>query len=280
MKASKDAVDLVSKSNSEAATHHKQVIDALAAMSTQAIKTAQDSNAYAETIFKVWSAILALIAAGFGFIGWNEIKNARETVSRAVNRIEEDGQTALGLIKAKGEETVKAVVANSDTATLLVIDIAAYDPRTVISDGAAGNEQDPEVIEALFERLKLIEAYAEKLGSSRTKCWVHGQRAVLNYFNGKLLEAWRHQELANQLHVPTTRFIVQQNLACIASRVFGQHRDESALTRSREVLREMVTYVSARQARVLLDDSDLEAVWVESPEIKAVLESAAAKSRK
>lgn len=81
------------KQNVQALENIKTLVD-------QSIQTAQSSNAFAERIFKFWSAVLALVVVVVGYFGWREHKNMREKVAQTVDEIRSLGLAELQKVLA------------------------------------------------------------------------------------------------------------------------------------------------------------------------------------
>lgn len=282
VKASSDAVAQAAKAATETANQNEQVLKTLAAVSEKTIKTAQESNAFAETILKIWTGGLALVVAIFGFFGWKEFKNIRQSFDAAVAQIKAEGAAEVKGAMEEAKRSMAKLLEDARVealekgriARLLTIDLGGF----VIDDEirkSPPDKQDRLLIEELFKRLAIMEAYAITLEDTRTQCWIHGQRALLHYFTGDYRKAWENQERAFPLSVEITQFHVHQNLACFTSKVFETHNEPTALSRSREVLLLLVGYVVPQQAKELVEDKDLAAVLNAAADVKTRLETIA-----
>lgn len=276
VKASKEAIEQANKIATESANQNKQVLETLAAVSAKTIETAQSSNSFTETVLKLWTGALALVAGIFGFLGWKELKSVRQSFEAAVAQIKAEGAAQLQHVADEANASMRKLLEDTREkgriARLLTIDLSMFSIDPVIRT-AAPDQQNQLLIADLFKRLSIMEGYAITLDDTRTQCWIHGQRALLHYFSGSYVKAWEHQELAFPLLVDITRFHVHQNLACFTSKVFETQQDEKARKRSREVLLLLVEYVVPRQAKELLDDPDLVTVLRTEADVKNRLEA-------
>ena len=278
VKASKDAINQANKTATEAANQNKQVLETLAAVSEKTIKIAQESNAFSETILKLWTGALALIAAIFGFFGWKQFKSV---LAAAVTQVKAEGAAQMRSAVVEANASMSGLLQDmrekARTARLLTIDLGLFTIDPLIK-AATPEKQDPLLIAELFERLTIMEKYAITLEDTRSQCWIHGQRALIHYYTGDYLKAWENQEIAFPLLVDITKFHVHQNLACFTSKVFETRKDDignKARTRSREVLLALVEYVAPHQAQVLVKDPDIAAILNAEADVKKKLEAIA-----
>lgn len=77
-----------------------QALENIKTLADQSILTAQSSNAFAERIFKFWSAVLALVVVVAGYFGWREHKNTRQKVAQTVDEIRSLGLAELQKVLA------------------------------------------------------------------------------------------------------------------------------------------------------------------------------------
>ena len=219
----------------ESINRNAQTLEDIKTVVDQTIQTAQSGNAFADKVFKVWSAVLASWSLVAAYLGWRAHRNMRVKVEQTVDEMRSLGLAELQKVLAdlKAEKQVllddvahqKEVLAKQthrylNIATQLSIDISLFASalRPVVNAGAPAN-QDPVLIEDLFHRLSVIEGYARELADEGTMSWIHGQRALLFYFTGHYRKALEQQVMSCQHIVPHTRFDRQRSLACMASKV-------------------------------------------------------------
>ncbi len=289
-------------------------IESTQSISAEAVKTAQASNAYAETIFKTWTVILGVVLAVAAFFGWKAFSDIKTTtdaaVATAVAEMKEKADAALKDIVDKMEQQKRALFTEfqsekealilsftqqkeamaaqyaalvaqsteiSRLSNFLNTDMASYNGRVAPVFEKTPSPPDPLLVIELFQRLVIIEGYATKLDDVRTASWVASQRALLYFYTGRYKEALAQQEISCTHTLPHTRFDRLRNLACMASKVFEIEGDRAALQRSVEALTECESFVVPEQAKLLLGDPDLAAVFAEVPERKRALEVVAAR---
>ena len=270
-----------------------QALENIKTVADRTIQTAQSSNAFAEKVFKVWSAVLAVVVAVSGYFGWRAHKNMREKVAQTVDEMRSLGlaelQKVLADLKAEKQLLHDGVARQKEALTketprflniaaLLSIDVSSFASAfsPVVNAGAPAN-QDPLLIEDLFHRLRVIEGYARELADEGATSWIHGQRALLFYYTGHYRKALEQQVLSCQHIVPHTRFDRQRNLARMASKVLETDEGNDAQKIAADTLLDMEGYVVSRQAQDLLGDADLNAVFAAVPERKRAIEAIAAR---
>jgi len=84
----------------ESVKQNVQVLADIKTVADQTIQTAKSSNAFAERIFKVWSAVLAAVVLAAGYFGWRAHKNVREKLTQTVEEVRSLGLAELQKVVA------------------------------------------------------------------------------------------------------------------------------------------------------------------------------------
>jgi len=85
-----------------------QALENIKTLADQTIRTAQSADAFAQRMFRLWAAALALVVLVAGYFGWRDHKNTREKVAQTVDEIRSLGLAELQKVLAdlKAEKKV------------------------------------------------------------------------------------------------------------------------------------------------------------------------------